>query len=663
MERKKEYRLGYRGDIEGLRAIAVLFVVGVHAGVPWLQGGFVGVDIFFVLSGFLITGLLAKEITWTGRLQFADFYLRRLRRLLPALALMLLATCLAASLLLAPSQQLSQSLTGVAAAEWISNFYFAFQKLDYFAAGTETNIYLHTWSLGVEEQFYLIWPVLVYWLLRRKERKVSFGRLRLGMMAFAGLSLVACVVATYRAPQWAFYLMPLRAWQFAAGALIWLEFQEEGGKLHDWGGIGRHKLLLGAVGLMLLLACGISLSANVPYPGLLGLIPTLGAAFVIGSGSAGADTFIQRFLSLTPLQAIGRVSYAWYLWHWPVLLLGYALTGVDTPVYRSAYVAVSLVLAFVSYRFVESPIRHQRWWLSHKRIATCVAFAVMAGSIWVLGRWTVGAGGELSNPAYQRFDISRRDQPLIYAMGCDDSYLSDRVKPCDFGDAKAKHTAVLLGDSIAGQWFPAVAKVFDRPDWRLVVLTKSACPMIDKSIFYPRIGRMYTECDTWRRTVLADLAQMRPDIVLISSQVTSTSEPKEWADESARVLKLVSAAAKRVYLLRATPHLTFDGPDCLAEHAFRPQWLRGHEMCSSSLKEGNSDVVYASIERTLGSFNNVEGIDVSANICPGEVCSAERNGMIIFRDSQHLTATFAATLAPALMNRIKFDNNQSGANK
>jgi peptidoglycan/LPS O-acetylase OafA/YrhL len=656
-----EYRLGYRSDIEGLRAIAVLLVVGVHAGVRRLGGGFVGVDIFFVLSGFLITGLLVKEIEQTGRLPFADFYLRRLRRLLPALALMLLGSGLFASLLLAPSVQLSQSMTGAAAAGWLSNLYFAFQKLDYFAAGTETNIYLHTWSLGVEEQFYLIWPALVYLLLRRKGGEASFGRLRLGMMVFAGLSLAACVAATHTAPQWAFYLMPLRAWQFAAGALVWLEFQEGHGKVRGLAGAGHVRLLCGVTGLALLLGAGVILDANAPYPGLLALIPTLGAALVIGSGSCGANTAVQRFLSWKPLQAIGRVSYSWYLWHWPVLLLGRALTGMDTPLYRGVYVTVSLMLAFASYRFVELPIRRQRWWLSHKRVATYVAIGVMAVSILGFLRWTTGAGAALASPIYQRIAAARNDAPAIYAMGCDDWYLSDRVKPCIFGDVRATHTAVLLGDSIAGQWFPAVAKLFDRPSWRVVVMTKSACPMVDQSFFYARIRRVYSECDTWRKAVLVDLMKMRPDIVLMSSQVNPVFSPEEWKDGSARVLKLVSAAANHVYVLRATPHLAFDGPDCLAEYAFRPRWLPGYNKCSSLLADGNSDAAYTSIRQATQHFSNVESIDVNERICPAGMCSAERNGMILFRDSQHLTATYVATLAPVLANRLQLDDQVSTA--
>lgn len=273
MARSSEYRLDYRSDIEGLRALAVLLVVGVHAGVPWLSGGFVGVDIFFVLSGFLITGLIVQEVTRTGQLRFIDFYLRRFRRLLPALILMLLGSGLLASVLLAPGQQMQQAIAGATASAWLSNIHFAFQKLDYFAAGNESNIYLHTWSLGVEEQFYLIWPALVYVLLRYKDHASGVSHLRLGMIAVGVISLFASIFATYRFPQFAFYMMPLRAWQFALGALVWLEFRERPGGLLAWmQGSRMRSATAGWLGLALLLGTGLLSGSNQPYPGFLALI-------------------------------------------------------------------------------------------------------------------------------------------------------------------------------------------------------------------------------------------------------------------------------------------------------------------------------------------------------------------------------------------------------
>lgn len=655
MGNTSEYRLGYRGDIEGLRAIAVLLVIAVHAGVPWLGGGFVGVDIFFVLSGFLITGLLVQEISRTGSLQFVDFYVRRFRRLLPALLLMLVGSSALAWLLLSPSAQMPQVVAGMSAAAWCSNVYFAFQKLDYFAPGAESNIFLHTWSLGVEEQFYLIWPALVYVLLRHKDSVAGIARLRIGMILVAVVSVIACIGATYIAPQFAFYMMPLRAWQFALGALIWLETREESGWL--FGALQRRKVraMAGWFGLAMVLVAALYLYANRPYPSFYALLPTLGAALVIASGSYGAMTAVQGCLSWRPLQAIGRISYSWYLWHWPALLLGFALTGSNAPIYRLAYVAISLLLAFLSFRFVESPIRHQRWWLTHKRASIYGAAVLVTILVFGLLQWYGQAASNASGVESKRIAMSHNDAPTIYALSCDDWYLSDRVKGCAFGDPRATHTVVLLGDSIAGQWFPAVAKVFNKPGWRLLVFTKSSCPMVDQSFFYTSIGRMYTECTTWRKAVLQDLTKIKPDVIVTSSAAISQFTPDEWEAGSARVMQSLSASASLVYVLRATPHLPVNGPDCLAENTGRPRWLPSAGDCSFPSRDMPADAIYASLQHAAKPFANVELVDMSDRVCPDQICHAEQSGMIVFRDNQHMTATFAASLAPALSERLHVD--------
>jgi peptidoglycan/LPS O-acetylase OafA/YrhL len=651
-----EYRLGYRGDVEGLRAIAVLFVIAVHAGLPWLSGGFIGVDIFFVLSGFLITGLLVKEIDSTGSLHFIDFYIRRLRRLLPALLLMLLGSSALAWLLLSPFAQMSQATAAASAAAWFSNIHFAFQKLDYFSPGSETNIFLHTWSLGVEEQFYLIWPALIYVILQKAYHAKNLVRLRFCMILVAVASFVASLWATYKFPQLAFYMMPLRAWQFALGAIVWVESQKESGWLSHVMHNDKARAIGGWAGLILLFAAGTQLDANRPYPGFYALFPTLGAALVIASGSSGVTTSVQKCLSWKHMQAVGRVSYSWYLWHWPALLLGYALTGSNAVVYRLGYVAFSLLMAILSYRFVESPIRHQRWWLIHKRAtiygtATIIAFSILGSSHWYLHE-----ADRMSGPEQKRIVMSHEDSPAIYTQGCDDWYFSARVKICAFGAPNATHTAVLLGDSIAGQWFPAVAKVFGGADWRLLVLTKSSCPMVDQSIFYARIGRIYSECTTWRKAVLEDLAKIKPDVVVMSSFPNSTLSPEQWMSGSQRVMQSISAVATNVYVLRATPHLPVDGPDCLSEHIGSPKWLpRNDNDCSFRSGDNQADVIYVSIQGAAKPLGNVHIVDMSDEICPGGICSAERNGMIVFRDSQHMTATFAASLAPVLADRLQMD--------
>lgn len=664
MRIKGEYRLGYRADIEGLRAIAILLVIGAHAAVPGFSGGFVGVDIFFVLSGFLITGLLVQEVVDTGSLQFANFYLRRLRRLFPALLVMLIGSSFMAALILAPTAQMTQATTGLSVVAWLSNVHFAFSKLDYFAPGNETNIFLHTWSLGVEEQFYLAWPALIYMMLRNAGAP-SLGRLRLSVVLLGVCSLIACVPLTYRQPQLAFYMMPLRAWQFALGAWVWLAFRTEAGWLSGRCSAGATAAVLGGLGLILLFAAGCLLDAEKPYPGFYALVPSLGAAMVIASGSGSRGTFVQRMLSLPGLQVIGRVSYSWYLWHWPILLLGHSLTGSNDPVHRLIYVLVSLVLAVASYRFVESPARHQYWWLRHQRLAIYGCLAVMALVAMGSLQWFAYAAGMVHRPEQKRVALSRGDAPIIYPMGCDDWYHSDQIKPCTFGDEHAEHTALLLGDSIAGQWVPALTELFVRPGWRLVVLTKSSCPMVDQPYFYPRIGRIYTECETWRRSILNAVGTLKPDVVFISSSDSSLFTDEQWMIGSLHVMQPLSKVARQVYVLRATPHLPFDGPDCLAEHALRPKWLRDDHDCSAVVDDARSGHIYAMLQRAASGFGNVHVVDMDDEICPGEVCRASEGNEIVFRDSQHLTATFAASLAEALSGKLQPDeqlaSKRSGA--
>ncbi|WP_243041749.1 acyltransferase family protein [Dyella sedimenti] len=649
-----DYRLGYRGDIEGLRALAILLVIAAHAGVPWLAGGFVGVDIFFVLSGFLITGLLVREIASTGRLAFGAFYLRRLRRLLPALVCMLAVVSWAGAMVLAPGEQMEQARTATMAALWLSNIHFSLAHLDYFAAGADSNLFLHTWSLGVEEQFYLVWPALLFWAAGRQESTSSAGRLKMALLIVAILSLFGCLWLTPSLPQFAFYMMPMRAWQFAAGGLIWLYGESKAQSLNDQilPVNSTIRVWSGWLGLAAILGAGITFNTSMSYPGWRALLPTLGTAAMVWAGFGGQPAGVASLLSSRPLQAIGKVSYSWYLWHWPALLLAYATTGSHGPWIRASAVLASLGLAVLSYRFVESPIRHQGYWLKHGRAALAGGVAAMFVVSMLMMHWYTRALVEAQSPQLQRYVKARTDAPVIYSMGCDDWYRSDRVAMCMFGQKNAKHTAVLMGDSTAGQWSPTLAEIFMRPDWRLIVLTKSSCPMVDVEFFDSRLGRNFTECTSWRTNAIEQIASLKPDIVVLGSVATSGFTRDQWIDGTAKVLTRLSPAVGRIYMLRGTPHLSFDGPSCLAANESRPIWLRTPQACAMSSREEHAQHVFDWLSETAARFVNVQMIDMNDAICPDGLCNAELHGHIIFRDSQHLTASFAQSLAPELMKRM-----------
>jgi peptidoglycan/LPS O-acetylase OafA/YrhL len=650
-----KYKLGYRADIEGLRAIAVLLVVAAHAKASWFSGGFVGVDVFFVLSGYLITGLILQEIQNTGHLRFLNFYARRLRRLLPALLVMLTCTSLVAIVVLAPGEQGPQAMGAATAATWLSNIHFALAKLDYFGPGAADNLFLHTWSLGVEEQFYLVWPALMVWaVVVGGEKDSRIQRLKIAMLAIATASLIACLVLTFTAPQLAFYLMPLRAWQFALGALVWLHFNaSRPGILANppENPVSRISSWIGWAGLTLIVVAGAWFDANMAYPGWRASLPTAGAAIVLAVGARARAAGVSRMLSWAPLQALGRISYSWYLWHWPVLLLGAALTTLDG-IARTGLVALSLLLAAASYRWVESPIRSQTRWTIRPGITMMIALALMLMANALCIVWFNATWNWTHSPDQRRYAKAHVDAPAIYAMGCDDWYHSDVVRICSFGPEDAAHTAVLMGDSIGAQWFPAVAKIYGRKGWRLLVLTKSSCPMVDEPFFYSRIGRDYAECTVWRKHALQRIAVLHPDIVILGSVQNSPFDQSQWIEGTVRVLQAIDKATGHIYLLRGTPHLGFDGPNCLASQRWLP-WLHPErKQCRASISSQRDDDVYRWLTQARRRFDNVTTVDMNAVICPAGECEAERSGTIVFRDSQHLTASFVASLSGELERRL-----------
>lgn len=654
--KSNEYRLGFRSDIEGLRAVAILLVISAHARVPGLAGGFVGVDVFFVLSGFLITGLLTREIATTGKLRFVNFYARRLRRLLPALLTMLVVTCLVAAVVLAPGDQGRQATAAATASIWLSNMHFAFAKLDYFSPDASSNLFLHTWSLGVEEQFYLIWPALVLWAFAgRRGTHRNPDRLKVTMFLIGAASLLACLFLTRSAPQMAFYLMPLRAWQFAAGALVWLYFGSSGSmNLEDTVDHPKpsDRAWVGWAGLGLIVLCAIWFNENVPYPGWRALLPTIGAAAVLAAGLQGSTQGVSKLLSLRPMQAIGRISYAWYLWHWPVLLLGASLVPTDNGLHRAALVAVSWLLAAASYAGVESPIRHQARWVARPAVGVLSALTVMISANVACIAWFNASMNWRNSPDQQRYRIAQTDAPIIYSMGCDDWYHSDRVRICAFGPEDASHTVVLMGDSIGAQWFPALAEVLNRPDWRLMVLTKSSCPMVDEPYFYARIGREYVECANWRTQALQQIASMKPDIVVLGTVQSDDFSQAQWIQGTERILDVLSPATGHVYILRGTPHLPFDGPKCLAAGTWLGSLRSTRGRCEAPVFNAHDDTVYRWLQNATARFDNATAIDMNPLICPNGECRAERDGTVVFRDSQHLTASFAQTLGHTLLSRM-----------
>ena len=647
---KGNFRLGYRPDIEGLRAIGILLVVATHAGVTWLPGGFVGVDVFYVLSGYLITGLLVQEAGTTGHMRFANFFARRLRRLLPALLLMLAVTLIVAKLVVAPTELPEQISNATSAALWLSNFQFAFWNTDYFAPQSDTALFLHTWSLGVEEQFYLVWPFLVVVAIGAwKYAKYPFNLARLKWL-FGSIFLASLALSlywTYRQPLFAFYMMPSRAWQFALGAAVFLLVGSPAYRVSTNVVQSAWLRPMGWLGLVMILAASLLIARTAPYPGTWALLPTFGAALVLAAG-AQQRASIARFLSWRPMQALGRVSYSWYLWHWPVLLLGANLLDMSNGWNRLLLVVISLLIAAVSYHFFETPIRHNQKLLAKPRWAVVAALMIMLVAVLPLRIWTAQAKSFASTPALARFVAARHDKATAFLMGCFGLARATKAQICTFGDPHATHTAVLLGDSKAMHWLPAYRVIVEKPGWRLLVVGKSGCPMVDAPIVDLPLRRQYTECAQWRLDAVRKVASLRPDVVVLTESVTYPFTQEQWMAGTRQVLNALADNTQNIYLLRPTPELQINGSLCLEPRGRLYAALVSELHCTSNAHTARFDNIGRWLQVSAAPFRNVQFVDMTDSVCPGGLCRAELDGKIVFSDTGHMTYTFARTLAPAL---------------
>jgi len=346
---------GFRADIEGLRAIAVILVILYHFEIGPFEGGLVGVDVFFVLSGFLITSLLVREMQRTDHISLANFWARRMRRLLPASALVIVATLVAGRALLSPIELRNLGHDALAASTFVINMVFGRRASDYLgaqAAEASPSALLHFWSLAVEEQFYVIWPLIVFSLRRAHDRMRALGTAVGGLLV---ISLVASLFYTDRAPVWAFYLLPTRAWELLVGAGLALigarvvRIPEQVRAAMGWAGIGG------------IVIASLIIEKSTPFPGVAALLPVLATAAVVAAGGAITPRGPLALLRAVPLQWIGRHSYAIYLWHWPVFVLASAKWGPLSMAQRVGGIAISGALAAISLVLLEDPVRHSRW--------------------------------------------------------------------------------------------------------------------------------------------------------------------------------------------------------------------------------------------------------------------------------------------------------------
>jgi peptidoglycan/LPS O-acetylase OafA/YrhL len=674
----------FRGDVEGLRALAVVLVLVFHAAPGVLPGGFVGVDVFFVISGFLITGLLVAELEETGRISLLGFYARRAKRVLPAAAVVLGASLLLTVWFL-PEIRWSDTARDVTASGlYAVNWVLADRAADYLTADQAPSIVQHYWSLAVEEQFYLLWPLLLVgigaWVARRGRAGRRRAWLLLGVTAVAIPSLAWSIHLTRTEPDAAFFVTTTRLWELAlGGGLAILDDRVARLSRRLAGGLAW-------AGLAAILTAAFALDPAAA-PGYVALLPTLGTVAVIAGGPRAGRTGPAVVLDRPPVRAVGAASYSLYLWHWPVLVAAQARLGdLSTPA-ALAVVGLSAVPAVLTYRYVENPIRFARALRSNPgpalRIgAACTAASVLGGFVFsavlvprippggddpelatspgaaartapgaaALGPMPRGAAAGVAvdevatvvpNPL-----AARKDVPATYRNGCHD--LDDPARACVLGETGATFTIAIVGDSHAAQWIPALETIAAANHWRVISYTKPGCIFLYTD--RPLAGVDET-CVAWNAGLRPLLTgRERPNLLLVSgaSRVLGSERPA-IVQATRRALSEVAAGAT-VVLLRDTPWPGIDVAECVATHRHRLT------RCAIARDKAVVQVGRAwrlAQDEAVAGLARVNLVDLTDAICPADPCAAVIGGVIVYHDAHHLTATYARSLAPRLREAIE----------
>ncbi len=626
-------KIPYRADIDGLRGLAVLLVIIHHANPEGLSGGFIGVDVFFVISGYLITSIIRKEEE-LRQFSLVYFYCRRVLRLIPALVVVALATIALASFLMVDHDFKTMVESLAATMTFTSNFYFYANTQGYFADPTKEMPFLHTWSLAVEEQFYLFYPLILLFLIK--------GRV-LVLAVIMALSFIVSELGASNSFHFAFYLTPSRIWELGAGALLtWLPHTYP----VRW--INR---VMEYSGFALIVGAAIYLTPQSAFPGVNALFPVVGAMLIIASQG-------PRFLAWRPLVYVGKISYSLYLWHWPLLALGtYYMFRPLTSTEAFILVCVAGIFAALSTRYIELPIRRLK--APPKRVITIgitASFAVVMLGFIVA---EIGVTSKQESLVIQNAKRVLLERPV---EECDASlFASELDKRCIFG--KGKNKAILFGDSHAGH----LGAIFDQLPWKTRMYWVDRCPPLFGATPTNGTGKFFSRCSNqndavldailndpsigvvflsarwnWWLTTYPAVKEQEHQLFLIEKEGEALDETRNaviFKHALKRTVRRLRDAGKEVVLIMPTPEF-----GCRPDRSLILR--RYHRRCTLSKEDYNAR--REGFIAIAGQLEGVELLDFTPQLCGGNHCAILHEDLPIYRDDDHFSRIGAQFLAPPI---------------
>ena len=630
-----------RLDIQGLRAVAVIFVVAYHSGIP-LPGGFTGVDIFFVISGYVITELILRKQQSPDGFQLRDFYARRMRRLLPALAIVVTLTLLVAIFLESPfGPQRTTALTGLGASLFLANFVIYANTGAYFDAPAEFNPLLHTWSLSVEEQFYFIFPTLMILAAliaaRRQRSSHSIALTILVVVSIASFALSAGLGFDFiqlpgigDSTSWAFYSSLTRAWEFCAGAILALLLRSSKTPMRQ-GAAG----LLAILGIVAIVLGAVVIDQAMVFPGLVALIPVGGAVALITAGSASQSSLITRALSLPGMVWIGAISYSWYLWHWPIIVFTRQLVPGNEAALLLAGL-LSILPAYLAYRFIESPIRNSSQ-IRGGRLLLVLALSIAvpaAAAVLVLR----GSERAWNNPSIKSMTEQIVPVPISYTRGCDFGTPLGQQDglDCTWFPGARGGAVYLVGDSQAAQFAEAAIGAVEPIERSLTIATEGSCAFLlraegEELVTSPECDEYITQSVDWLLT--------QPPATILIGMSGSYVNPDTEADIHERLtrsIETLQGAGHSVAIFQAVPQFFGWTPYACS----MLDVLRDPQGCGTSVPRDSMDDKQApalSLLREIAASTNAELIDVRPELCPDDSCATNDRDFWRYRDMFHIS--------------------------
>ncbi|MFI7383158.1 acyltransferase family protein [Streptomyces sp. NPDC049813] len=652
----------YRPDIQGLRAVAIMMVVAMHCGIVDIHGG---VDVSFVLSGFLIGGQLFAEIEKTGKVSLTKFWARRFRRLTLPMAVVIVATGIAAWMYGSPLKFHGYVEDGLAASLSFLNWRLVENGTDYFANDGSQSPYQHFWSLGIEEQFYIAAPitlVAVAWISRLVFRnRVLVG---LFLMAVIGGSFYLGWSNTPTDQPLAYFSTHTRIWEITCGVLLALLAPYVSRMNQGFAAV------LSWLGLATAIGTALLITAETPLPGYAVAGPVTGAVLVIAGGCADPRFGAERLLDNPVLDFIGNVSYGWYLTHWPLLVLWPSIVDREfTFSERMRVVVLSFLLACLLHYALERKLKKAvsliaRPWKGvftggFATAGTAGAMALAALVPLNLATATSGAAaaGYTSQASVEesvyRTELSATVQGALQKTpknsarhGCIDNFDVKKFTlrdACVIGAPKGSKTLVLMGDSHAWQWNDVYHEIGRELGVRIVTISKGGCSPQIYHINNPQLNREYTECDSWRQTAFDELKKLKPDVLVIADRARQEAN-RDGAEAAFKVFAEVGA---RLVFMTDTPQPGQNVPDCLATH------LDDITPCNRKQWQALEYTDFRAMERDVAARHGAEIIDTTPAFCAADVCPSVIGDQVVYFDNSHITSSYSKTLKPFLKPALK----------